>query len=64
MEWFSRVMEQDCVTLGRFISIEGGEGAGKSTQIAMLAERLKTRGLDVDLTREPGGTEGAEALPA
>jgi len=55
-------MEQDCVTLGRFISIEGGEGAGKSTQIAMLAERLKTRGLDVDLTREPGGTEGAEAI--
>jgi dTMP kinase len=47
---------------GRFISIEGGEGAGKSTQIALLAERLKSHGLTIDLTREPGGTEGAEAI--
>jgi dTMP kinase len=47
---------------GKFISIEGGEGAGKSTQIALLAERLRDLGLDIDLTREPGGTDGAEAI--
>jgi dTMP kinase len=49
---------------GRFISFEGGEGAGKSTQIALLADRLKKAGKSVVITREPGGTPGAEAIRA
>lgn len=49
---------------GRFISLEGGEGTGKSTQAALLAERLRARGIEVVLTREPGGTPGAEAIRA
>jgi dTMP kinase len=47
---------------GRFITFEGGEGTGKSTQAVMLADRLKTFGLGVVLTREPGGSPGAEAI--
>ena len=47
---------------GRFLSIEGGEGVGKSTQIVALAEAIRKLGHDVILTREPGGTQGAEAI--
>ena len=47
---------------GIFLSIEGGEGVGKSTQIAALKDALESRGLEIVLTREPGGTEGAEAI--
>ena len=47
---------------GRFISLEGGEGVGKSTQVKALAAALNQRGIDVLVTREPGGSEGAEKV--
>jgi dTMP kinase len=47
---------------GRFITIEGGEGVGKSTQIATVRATLQEAGFDVLLTREPGGTERAERI--
>jgi dTMP kinase len=50
------------VTRGRFISLEGGEGAGKSTQAKRLAAALGARGIATLVTREPGGSEGAEAI--
>lgn len=49
-------------TRGRFITIEGGEGVGKSTQLAALREWLSTQGYDFVFTREPGGTPRAERI--
>ncbi|RBI69472.1 dTMP kinase [Vreelandella sulfidaeris] len=49
---------------GRFITLEGGEGVGKSTNVSFVAEWLEAQGLDVVLTREPGGTERGEAIRA
>jgi dTMP kinase len=50
------------VRRGHFITLEGGEGVGKSTQVKALAEALRQRGIDVLVTREPGGSEGAERI--
>ena len=47
---------------GKFITLEGGEGVGKSTQVKALADALRHRGIDVLVTREPGGSEGGERI--
>ena len=50
------------MTIGKFITFEGGEGAGKTSQAKMLCEALEGAGIETLLTREPGGTFGAEAI--
>jgi len=50
------------VNPGRFITLEGGEGVGKSTQLRALADALVSRDLEIVVTREPGGSDGAEAI--
>jgi dTMP kinase len=52
----------DRMAAGKFITFEGGEGSGKSTQARRLADRLRGEGVSVSLTREPGGSPFAEAL--
>jgi len=55
-------MAQDDAKFGKFITFEGGEGAGKTTQAKMLCEAMEGAGVETLLTREPGGTFGAEAI--
>ena len=50
------------MTAGRFLTLEGGEGVGKSTQARLLVAALESHGVHAVLTREPGGSDGAEAI--
>ena len=52
------------MTKGYFITFEGGEGCGKSTQIKLFTEYLQKKGMPCLLTREPGGSQGAEEIRA
>ena len=52
------------MTHGKFITLEGGEGTGKSTHVDLLAKSLEAAGVDVVVTREPGGSPGAEEIRA
>jgi dTMP kinase len=56
------VIEREVGGRGRFLTFEGGEGAGKSTQVKLLAAALRSQGVEVILTREPGGSTGAEEI--
>ena len=55
-------MRHETVETGRLITFEGGEGAGKSTQVSILVERLRNAGRDAITTREPGGSPAAEDI--
>jgi len=59
---YADLEEHVSLTKGLFVTFEGGEGAGKSTQMRLLADSLRARGHDVLTTREPGGSTGAEAV--
>lgn len=58
------ILPADRLVTGRFITLEGGEGVGKSTQIRALAAVIEAHGIETVATREPGGSTGAEAIRA